>query len=211
MHGYQGNRSKLLGSDDEKWLATQTLVWEFVTGCRQSTGSFKQTSTDVYKPHFGSNYVNSGAKAVMTRLCNCLPSIAPFRSFMSGSKSGITKELSYNDGVLSDYTFSCSNSKVSVTKSGNKLTISSNTAIDGSARITATRNNVPTVSESAKMIAYGDPNLQDLITGVENVDGVAAFINIETPTGTLTLKRVLRTEWLQALSSPLQARTLKRS
>ena len=56
-------------------------------------------------------------------------------------------------------------------------------------RITATRNNVPTVSESAKMIAYGDPNLQDLITGVENVDGVAAFINIETPTGTLTFKK----------------------
>ena len=39
------------------------------------------------------------------------------------------------------------------------------------------------------MIAYGDPNLQDLITGVENVDGVAAFINIETPTGTLTFKK----------------------
>ena len=57
-------------------------------------------------------------------------------SFMSGSKNGITKELAYKDGkytltftdsngVLSDYAFSSSDSKVSVSKSGNKLTISS--------------------------------------------------------------------------------------
>ena len=38
LYGYQGNRHNLTGSDDEKWLATQTLVWEFVTGCRESTG-----------------------------------------------------------------------------------------------------------------------------------------------------------------------------
>ena len=29
LYGYQGNRGNLSGSDDEKWLATQTLVWEF--------------------------------------------------------------------------------------------------------------------------------------------------------------------------------------
>lgn len=29
LYGYQGNRNNLSGSDDEKWLATQTLVWEF--------------------------------------------------------------------------------------------------------------------------------------------------------------------------------------
>ena len=39
------------------------------------------------------------------------------------------------------------------------------------------------------MIAYGDPNLQDLVTGVENVGGVRAYINIETPTGTIALKK----------------------
>lgn len=32
LYGYQGNRGNLSGSDDENWLATQTLVWEFVTG-----------------------------------------------------------------------------------------------------------------------------------------------------------------------------------
>lgn len=63
LYGYQGNRSNLTGSDDEKWLATQTLVWEFVTGCREATGSYKQTSTTVYSLHFGSNYANGGARA----------------------------------------------------------------------------------------------------------------------------------------------------
>lgn len=53
LYGYQGNRSHLSGSDDEKWLATQTLVWEFVTGCREATGSYQQNSTKAYSLHFG--------------------------------------------------------------------------------------------------------------------------------------------------------------
>lgn len=200
LYGYQGNRNNLTGSDDEKWLATQTLVWEFVTGCRNATGSYKQNSTDVYQLHFGSNYPNSGARAAYDQIVSQMSEHNTIPSFMSDSKTDITKELSYSDGkysltltdsngVLSDYTFSCSNNKVSITKSGNKLTISSTTAIDGSVRIMATRNNVPAVSESAKLIAYGADSLQDLVTGMENADSVAAYINIETPTGTLALKK----------------------
>lgn len=103
------------------------------------------------------------------------------------AKHSIT--LNDSNGVLSDYSFLSSDSNVSVSKSGNKLTISSTVAISGSVRITAKRNNVPTVSSSAKLIAYGDPNLQDLVTGVENADTVSAYINIETPTGTIALKK----------------------
>ena len=200
LYGYQGNKSNLSGSDDEKWLATQTLVWEFVTGRRNPTGSYTQTGTDVYQLHFGSNYANSGAKAAYDQIVAMLQEHNTIPSFMSESKTGITKELSYsggkytitltdNNGVLSDYTFSSSDNNVSVSKSGNKLTISSTTAIDGTVRITATRNNVPTVSQSAKLLAYGDDSLQDVVTGVENADSVAAYINIETPTGTLALKK----------------------
>ena len=43
LYGYQGNSGNLSGSDDEKWLATQTLVWEFVTGCRNATSPYSQT------------------------------------------------------------------------------------------------------------------------------------------------------------------------
>lgn len=46
-----------------------------------------------------------------------------------------------------------------------------------------------TLAQQGKMIAYGDPNLQDLVTGVENVGGVRAYLNIETPTGTIALKK----------------------
>ena len=200
LYGYQGNRNNLSGSDDEKWLATQTLVWEFVTGCREASGSYNQTSTTVYSLHFGSNYANSGARAVYDQIVAMLREHNTIPSFMSGGKNDITKELAYKDGkysitltdsngVLSDYSFSSSDSNVSVSKSGNKLTISSTVAISGSVRITAKRNNVPTVSSSAKLIAYGDPNLQDLVTGVENADTVSAYINIETPTGTIALKK----------------------
>ena len=200
LYGYQWNSSGLSGTDDEKWLATQTLVWEFVTGCREATGSYKQTSTTVYSLHFGSNYANSGAREAYDQIVSLLTAHNTIPSFMSGSKNGITKELAYKDGkysitltdangVLSDYSFTSSDSSVTVSKSGNKLTITSEKAVSGSVRITATRNNVPTVSSSAKMIAYGDPNLQDVVTGVENADTVAAYLNIETPTGTVALKK----------------------
>lgn len=200
LYGYQGNRSHLSGSDDEKWLATQTLVWEFVTGCREATGSYQQNSTKAYSLHFGSNYPNSGAKAAYDQIVSLMSEHNTIPSFMSGGKNDITKELAYKDGkysitltdkngVLSDYSFSSSDGNVSVSKSGNKLTISSAVAVSGSVRITAKRNGVPTVSDSAKMIAYGDPNLQDVVTGVENADTVAAYLNVETPTGTIALKK----------------------
>ena len=100
--------------------------------------------------------------------------------------NGSSRQLEYKDGkymltltdtngVLSEYSISSSDRNVSVSKSGNTLTISSTEPFKGSVRITATRNNIPVVSESAKLIAYGDPNLQDLVTGVENADGVSAY------------------------------------
>ncbi len=95
LYGYQGNRNNLSGSDDEKWLATQTLVWEFVTGCREATGSYNQTSTTVYSLHFGSNYANSGARAVYDQIVAMLREHNTIPSFMSGGKNDITKELAY--------------------------------------------------------------------------------------------------------------------
>ena len=200
LYGYQGNRHSLTGSDDEKWLATQTLVWEFVTGCRESTGSYHQTNSTIYSLHFGSNYANDGARDAYDQIVSLMANHNTIPSFMSGGENDITRELAYKDGkytltlndsngVLSDFSFVSSDANVSVTRSGNTLTISSARAIGGTVRITATKDGVPTVDSGAKMIAYGDPNLQDLVTGVENVGGVRAYINIETPTGTIALKK----------------------
>ena len=200
LYGYQGNRHNLTGSDDEKWLATQTLVWEFVTGCRESTGSYHQTSSTIYSLHFGSNYANDGARAAYDQIVSLMANHNTIPSFMSGGENDITRELAYKDGkytltlndsngVLSDFSFASSDANVGVTRSGDTLTISSARAIGGTVRITATKDGVPTVDSGAKMIAYGDPNLQDVVTGVENVGGVRAYLNIETPTGTIALKK----------------------
>lgn len=196
LYGYQGNRDNLTGSDDEKWLATQTLVWEFVTGCRSANTPYAQLDSTVYSLHFGSNYPNEGARAAYEQIVSLLNRHNTVPSFMNGG----SRELEYKDGnytltltdsngVLSEYSFTSSNSSVSIAKSGNTLTITSAEALDGSVRITAVRNNIPVVSESAKLIAYGDPDLQDLITGVENAEPVSAYLDLETPTGSVALKK----------------------
>lgn len=200
LYGYQGNRGNLPGSDDEKWLATQTLVWEFVTGCRDATSPYTQVSTTAYSLHFGSSYPNSGAREVYDQIVSMLTEHSTIPSFMSGSAGGATEELKYADGkysltltdsngVLGDYSFSTSNPSVRVSRSGNQLMITSDQAFDGTVRITASRNNVPTVSESAKLLAYGSDSLQDVVTGAENASPVNAYLNVETPVGTLNLKK----------------------
>lgn len=200
LYGYQGNRGNLSGSDDEKWLATQTLVWEFVTGCRNAESPYTQVSKTAYSLHFGSSYPNSGAREAYDQIVSMLTEHSTIPSFMSGSAGGVTEELKYSDGkytltltdsngVLDDYSFSASDSAVKVSRSGNQLTITSEQAFEGTVRITASRNNVPSVSESAKLIAYGSDSLQDVVTGVENASPVHAYLNVETPVGTLNLKK----------------------
>ena len=83
---------------------------------------------------------NSGARAVYDQIVAMLREHNTIPSFMSGGKNDITKELAYKDGmysitlndgngVRSDYSLLSSDSNVSVSKSGNKLTISSTVAI----------------------------------------------------------------------------------
>lgn len=200
LYGYQGNRGNLSGSDDEKWLATQTLVWEFVTGCRNAESPYTQVSQTAYSLHFGSSYPNSGAREAYDQIVSMLTEHSTIPSFMSASAGGVTKELNYSDGkytltltdsngVLNDYSFSASDASVKVSRSGNQLTITSEQAFEGTVRITASRNNIPSVSESAKLIAYGSDSLQDVVTGVENASPVHGYLNVETPVGTLNLKK----------------------
>ena len=196
LYGRQGNRANLSGNDDEQWLATQTLVWEFVTGCRNATGSFEQVDTKVYSLHFGENQPNSGARAVYDQIVSLLQRHHTVPSFMNGGHIDLeyqdgkyTATLTDTNGVLSEYDFTSSDSSVALVKSGNTLTISADHAISGSIHITATRNNIPTVSESAKMIAYGDPSLQDVVTGVESADRVSAHLDVGTPTGSMKLMK----------------------
>lgn len=200
LYGYQGNKKNLKGNDDEKWVATQTLVWEFMAGSRKATGTFKRNNKTVYNLHFGSNYPNKGAEAVYDQIVDLLKTHNTIPSFMSENKSEIVKGMKYADGkysvtltdkneILSEFTITSESDKVSVSQSGNKLTISSTEAIEDSVRIKAVKNTVPTVSKSATLIAYGADNLQDVVTGVANVSDVVAYINVQTKPGNLALKK----------------------
>ena len=91
-------------------------------------------------------------------------------------------KLTDSNGVLSKFNFTSSNSDVKVSTSGNTLTITSSKAIAGNVQLSATKK-IPTVSSSAKLIAYGDPSLQDIVTGVENTAAVKAYLNVKIPYG----------------------------
>ena len=180
LYGYQGNWSNLSGSDDEKWVATAEIIWEFVTGCRESSPPYRQVSTAIYDIQFGSNQPNYGTKAVYDTIIALMQRHNTIPSFLSTSADVASKDLEYKDGtysltltdsngVLSEFNFSSSSRAVSVTKSGNTLTISASEPFQDVVCITASRNNIPTVSSSAKIIAYGDVDLQDVVTGVYTV------------------------------------------
>ncbi len=116
-----------------------------------------------------------------------------------------------SNNTLSEYDFASSDSNIRVSKNGDKLTVTSEKAVKGTVRITAARNNTPTVSSSAKMIAYGDPNLQDVITGVENVDTVKAYINVETPTGTIALKKTSEDGVVEGISFTIKGENYRKT
>lgn len=200
LYGYSGNNKNLKGSDDEKWTATQVLVWEFVTGCRKATGAYKRSEKTIYSLYFGSSYANAGAKEVYDQIVDLLKEHNTIPSFMSENKTEILKDMKLKDGkytvtltdenkVLSDFDFSCGNDKIKITKSGNKLTISSAEALEKSVRIKAVKNTVPTVGNSAKLLAYGSDQLQDVVSGAENAEKVIAYVNVQTKTGSLLLKK----------------------
>ena len=200
LYGYQGNWSKMSGSDGEKWVATSTVLWEFVAGCRDTNPPYKLKSSAIYNIQCGSNQPNTGVKENYDRIVRWLQHHSVIPSFMSTSSNAAPQALEYKDGrytisftdsnkVLSEFNFSSSNSSVSASVSGNTLTITSAVPLESIVTIKASRNNIPTVSSSAKLIAYGDANLQDVVTGVENTDPVYAYLNLETPTGSIDLKK----------------------
>lgn len=48
LYGAQGNLSGLSGNEDEKVLATQVVLWEIVSGCRNSTAPYKRTNAKFF-------------------------------------------------------------------------------------------------------------------------------------------------------------------
>lgn len=196
LYGAQGSLSSLSGTEDEKVLATQLIVWELTTGCRNATAPYKRTDSKFYDGLCAGG-ANSGVSTAYKQITDSMKDHDTIPSFASSSKDSAAKELKWDgekyvlkvkdeNGVLSKFDFTSSNSNVKVSASGNTLTITSATAIKDEVRLSATKK-VPTVSSSAKLIAYGDPSLQDVVTGVENAKAVNAYLNVKIPYGHLQI------------------------
>ena len=197
LYGKQGNAANLSGTDDEKWIATQIILWEIVTGCRKSTENYACTDTKFYDG-MCTGGANSGVSTAYNQISGYMAehdSIPSFAASTKGETSVQALEWNGNEytltikdinNVLSDFTFTSSDSSVSVSASGNTLTITSKKALTDTVTLSATKN-IPTVSSSAKLAAYGNPTLQDVVTGIENADSIQAYLKVEIPYGNLKL------------------------
>jgi len=195
LYGLQGNEKGLSGSQDEKWIATQLIIWEIVTGCRNASGDYAVTNSKFYDS-IGS--ANSGVQTAYNQIAKLMKNHNTIPSFAAASKSSAeTKSLEWSgekytltikdtNSILSDFTFTSSNSDVKVSQSGNSLTITSSKVITNEVTLTGSKE-IPTVSTSAKLVAYGDASLQDVITGVENAADVSAYLKVKIPYGHINI------------------------
>lgn len=192
LYGAQGSMKNLSGTEDEKVLATQMVIWELTTNCRDADRPYKRENAKYYNGLCGGG-ANKGVSKAYNQIISGMQSHATIPSFASNNTENKAKELKWDgkqyvlkltdtNKVLSKFTFTSSNPDVRVSKSGNTLTLTSSKAISGDVQLSATKK-IPTVSSSAKLIAYGDPSLQDVVTGVENTKAVRAYLNVKIPYG----------------------------
>lgn len=196
LYGKPGSSSSLSGNDDEKWVATQLIVWEFVANCRETKNGFKCTNTK-FIDGITVGGANSGVKKVYNEISNSLANYATVPSFASAvlskaetyelKSNGNSYELTLTDenNILSKFDFK-STGGVTVTKSGNKLTLKSSSPLTEEVTFNCAKS-MPNVGK-AVLVPYGDASMQDIITGVENDnDPVRAYFKVKTSQGNLKI------------------------
>ena len=204
QYGYQGNLSTSWrsqnASDADKIAhayATQILVWETIVGERDA--NFNHVSTggyDTVKSVVSSNH------PLYSQICSYYDSIVSsvqnhtkIPSFMARSTGKAQEvELEWNgseyiatftdtNGVLSKYSFTANVTGMNFSVSGNKLTITTDTAPSDSVMITASKSQTRT-----GIIVWSDGKhqggSQDTITYTSAVsDPVKAYINLKVSYG----------------------------
>ena len=190
LYGSQGSMGSLPGSEDEKVVATQMVIWEIVTGCRDANAPYNQTDSKFYNS-ICANGANGGVSAAYSQIVAGMQEHGTIPSFASTDRNAVVKELSWDgdkyvvkltdtNGVLSKYNFTSSNSNVSVSASGNTLTITSKKAVTEDVLLTATKRS-PAVSGT--LVAYGDASLQDVVVGVESASDITVYLSVKIPYG----------------------------
>lgn len=196
LYGKPGSGKSLSGTEDQKWVATQLIVWEFVSGCRSTGEEYKCTNTK-FIDGICAGGANPGVKSVYNAISKSLANYSIVPSFASAIASKAeTYEMEYSDGkytlmltdsnnILSDFGFKTTGG-ISVSKSGNKLTLTSSSPVNDAVTFNSAKS-MPSVGNTT-LIPYGDATLQDVITGVENdADPIRAYFKVKTSSGNLKL------------------------
>lgn len=196
LYGKPGSGKSLSGTEDQKWVATQLIVWKFVSGCRNTADGYKCTNTK-FIDGICAGGANPGIKSVYNAISKSLANYSTVPSFASAIASKAeTYEMKYSDGkytltltdsnsILSDFSFKTT-SGISVLKSGNKLTLTSTSPVNNAVTFNSAKS-MPSVSGTT-LVPYGDASLQDVITGVENdADPIRAYFKVKTSSGNLKL------------------------
>ncbi len=187
LYGSQGSMGSLSGSEDEKVVATQIVIWEIVSGCRNANAPYSRTDSKFYDC-LCANGANSGVSTAYRQIVAGMQEHGTIPSFASTDRNAVVKELAWDgekyvlsltdtNGVLSKYHFTSSDSSVSVNESGNTLTITSEKAVTGDVLLSATKES-PSVS--SRLIAYGDASLQDIVVGVESAADITVYLNVKS-------------------------------
>ena len=196
LYGKPGSGKSLSGTEDQKWVATQLIVWEFVSGCRSTADGYKCTNTK-FIDGICAGGANPGVKSVYNAISKSLANYSTVPSFASAIASKAeTYEMKYSDGkytltltdsnsILSDFSFKTTGG-VSASVSGNKLTLTSSNPVNDAVTFNSAKS-MPSVGNTT-LIPYGDATLQDVITGVENdADPIRAYFKVKTSSGNLKL------------------------
>lgn len=196
LYGKPGSGKSLSGTEDQKWVATQLIVWEFVSGCRNTADGYKCTNKK-FIDGICAGGANPGVKSVYNAISKSLANYSTVPSFASAIASKAeTYEMEYSDGkytlmltdsnnILSDFGFKITGG-ISVSKSGNKLTLTSSSPVNDAVTFNSAKS-MPSVGNTT-LIPYGDATLQDVITGVENdADPIRAYFKVKTSSGNLKL------------------------
>ena len=179
-------------------MATQLIVWEFVSGCRSTADGYKCTNTK-FIDGICADGANPGVKSVYNAISQSLANYSTVPSFASAIASKAeTYEMKYSDGkytltitdsnnILSDFSFKTTGG-VSVSVSGNRLTLTSTSTVNDAVTFNSAKS-MPDVGKTV-LVPYGDATLQYVITGVENdADPIRAYFKVKTNAGNLKLKK----------------------
>ncbi|MCI6652844.1 MAG: VaFE repeat-containing surface-anchored protein [Ruminococcus sp.] len=196
LYGKPGSGKNLSGTEDQKWIATQLIVWEFVSGCRSTGEGYKCTNTK-FIDGICAGGANPGVKSVYNAISKSLANYSTVPSFASAIASKAeTYEMKYSGGkytltltdsnnILSDFSFKTTGG-VSASVSGNKLTLISTSPVNDAVTFNSAKS-MPSVGNTT-LVPYGDASLQDVITGVENdADPIRAYFKVKTSLGNLKL------------------------